>query len=180
MLGPRSALPLWLVLYATLAACGGDDEPTTLEPTYDNVEAIVARSCAFNTSCHGGATGQARLNFALHLDAGEPITTAFENPDGSPRPSCEYDLMPVVDPGDPDNSWLMVKIEGDVTPDGLVDFTPATSWMPGTTDPQCPRTEGGDVTFGAVMPLMLGDPMPLPDREIAAIREWIAMGAPGP
>jgi hypothetical protein len=170
---------------AFTGGCGTDEpfcpglEPD-YAPVYDNVECVVSRSCSFSTSCHGGSTGQVRLNFERYLDAGEPITLAFQNADGTPRAACEYDLMPVVDPGNPDNSWLMMKIDGMVTADGMVDFTPDPTWMPATGSRVCPRRDMGVITFGIPMPYSEGRPTPLPAEEIEMIREWIRLGALGP
>lgn len=182
---------LWAYALASVSACSGDDTPP-LEPTYENVESVIRLSCAFSTSCHGGpANGQSMLNFGRHLEAGEPFTMALM--DGmNPRMACQYDLMPLVDPGNADNSWLMVKIAG-MHSSGQVAFTPDASWDPGivpdamgryppstcpyTTDP---LAEDGAISFGRVMPWSIGMPTPLPANEIDLVRAWIEAGAPGP
>lgn len=108
----------------TLAACPGPDDPP-IEPTYENIENLVRESCAFTVSCHGGlGRGKGRLNFATLLDEGTPVTTVLNG-----EPSCEYNRMPRVDPGHPENSWLMVKLEG-AHSGSLLNFTPASDWDP--------------------------------------------------
>jgi hypothetical protein len=167
--------------------CSGDDTPPPADPTYENVEPIIRTSCAFSSSCHGGmGNGQSMLNFGRHLTAGEPFTMALF--DGmNNRPACQYDMMPLIEPGDPDNSWLMVKIDG-MHDMGTIVFMPDASWDPGIMRDAmgnypastCPLTEAGEITFGRNMPWSAGMPLPLPENEVALIRAWIEAGAPGP
>ncbi|MEM9190672.1 MAG: hypothetical protein AAGF12_15915 [Myxococcota bacterium] len=158
-----------------------------IEPTFENVDMVIRRSCTFSNSCHGGpGMGQGQLNFALARDAGEPFTAALQMADGMPRPACEYDLLPLIDPGNPDGSWLMIKVGGPMTM-GVIDFTPDAAWdpfpgeTPGSFPPsECPLTEGGNISFGRRMPLDPAGMTTLPEREIELFREWIRAGAPGP
>lgn len=161
-----------------LSGCPGPDDPP-LEPTYENVENIVRESCSFTVSCHGGlGRGKARLNFASLLDEGIPITTVLNG-----EPSCEYNRMPRIDPGHPENSWLMIKIAG-AHNGAALNFTPDADWDPmvaSNTDgtlraSTCPLTVEGRLSFGEIMPM--GGQMS-PNR-LKAFREWIEMGAPGP
>jgi hypothetical protein len=148
--------------------------------TYEGVAAIFERSCAFRT-CHGGpGSGSSRLNLETAIASGD-FRTALVG-----VPSCQYSAMPLVDPGRPDRSWLVIKLEGPHTM-GRIDFTPDPSWDPGITrDPatgrypasQCPLTQGGEITFGTLMPM--GSSSGLPSAELEAIRAWIRDGAPGP
>jgi hypothetical protein len=187
MIAARRLAGALSVCLGTLSGCAGDDSPPGPEPTYENVEAVIRLSCAFSSSCHGGpGNGQSMLNFGRHLEAGEPFTLALMD-GASPRMACQYDLMPLVDPGNPDNSWLVMKIDGMHTA-GQVDFTPDASWDPGIEPDAmgrypasiCPFTEDGAITFGRTMPWSIGMPTPLPAEEIALIRAWIEAGAPGP
>src|SRR5687768_13680702 len=95
---------LALAVLAGALGCGCQPAPP-LEPTYENVAAIFEASCSFR-SCHGGTgVGAGALNFVR----------ARENEISYDRllvsvPSCMYDIMPLVDPFHPENSWLMVKI----------------------------------------------------------------------
>ena len=171
----------WCLVLAGLVACG---DPAPLEPTYENVLNVVDRSCGTDSrSCHGGARGNADLNFGLLLDEGRPITEALVN-----VPACQYDLLDRIEPGDPDRSWLFIKLSAAHDADGNIEFTPDESWDPGierrmdgTFPPsECPNVEDGELTFGQIMPENTGNPRPLPNREIELFREWILAGAPGP
>jgi hypothetical protein len=144
-----------------ITGCGGDEPP--IEPTYENVAAVVTRSCTFSGVCHGDPRGSADLNYASTTD----ITTVLNS-----VPSCQYDLMPRVDPGNPENSWIMVKLDGMHDEMGEIQFTPADGFMPPETNPDCD-------TFGGLMPSN-AMPTPLPMREVELFRSWIRAGAPGP
>lgn len=167
-----------LVAASLLAGCPGPDDPP-IEPTYENVENLVRESCAFTVSCHGGlGRGKARLNFAALLDDGVPITTELNG-----VTACEYNRMPRIDPGHPENSWLWIKISGAHT-GARLDFTPASDWEHGVAmnsdgtlrASTCPLTVEGQLSFGEIMP-MGGQLSP---NRLRAFREWIEMGAPGP
>jgi len=170
-----------LLLVIPLIACG-DDAP--LEPTYENVAAVLERSCgASSMSCHGGIRGNASLNLGTAMDTGQPYTELLVGVE-----SCEYSFMPRVDPGNPENSWLMVKLEGAHSDDGELLFEPDPGWDPGI-EPRadgsyppstCPLVDEGELTFGYLMPQNVGAPDPLPERELDMIYEWILIGAPGP
>ena len=171
----------WCLVLAGLVACG---DPAPLEPTYENVRMVVERSCGTDSrSCHGGVRGNAQLNFRLVLDEGRPITDALVD-----VPSCEYDLYDRVEPGDPERSWLFIKLSGAHDDEGNLEFTPDPTWDPGierrtdgTFPPsECPLVEDGELTFGQVMPENRGNPRPLRSREIQLFRDWILAGAPGP
>ncbi|MFW6197826.1 MAG: hypothetical protein ACOC5B_03090 [Myxococcota bacterium] len=172
---PSSLVSLIGTTLFSLAGCGdGEGAPMDaslppIDPTYANVEMIMERSCVFS-SCHGGASsGQADLNFDPLLNADEPLTDVLVD-----VPACQYPLMPRIDPGDPDNSWLWIKMSPDyMAADGTIDFTPDSSFEP--TDAPC-----SDQGFGINMPFAMGNPSPLKDNELTAIREWIEMGAPAP
>lgn len=139
----------------------GEEEPA-LEPTYENVADVMQRSCTFSV-CHGAPDGAAGLDFDSTMD----ITTVLNG-----VASCQYDRMPRVDPGNPDNSWLMIKIEGPYDDMAQIQFTPAADWTSTATDPECE-------SFGTLMPSTTM-PTPLPMAEVEMIREWIRLGAPGP
>lgn len=151
-----------------------------LEPTYENIAGIFDSSCSFST-CHGG-TSAAMLNFVAAREAGVLYTDLLID-----VPSCEYDRMPLIDPGNPENSWLYVKVTQAHEADGTLIFTPAPDWDPGIVpNPDtglyprstCPRVERGVLTFGEIMPN--GSTNGLDERRATALREWILAGAPGP
>jgi len=172
---------LCLSLCLSAFACG---DPEPLEPTYENVAAVLERSCgASSMSCHGGVRGNANLNLGTAMATGQPYTEILVGVE-----SCEYSLMPLVDPGNPDNSWLMVKIDGAHDENGRLLFEPDPAWDPGieprpdgTYPPStCPLVEDGELSFGYLMPQNVGAPDPLPENELDMIYEWILIGAPGP
>ena len=171
-----------------VASCGGGDpspEPDGGSGSdYARVESIVVRSCAFSATCHGGlGDGQAGLNFARSLQVGGTIVDALTQ-DGALKPSCEYSAMPLLTPGEPQQSWFFIKISGMNRGLDLV-FEPDASWDPGITrgtdgrypESECPLTVDGEIVFGRLMPWSNSDPMPLPPEEVALIREWITNGA---
>lgn len=167
----RLALAGTALLAALAAGCGGDDDGGTIEPTYENVQMIFrTRACA-TASCHGGAgAGSANLNFGMTLTSGD-FRTELQGM------SCEYPPMPLLAPGDAENSWLFIKIDpsrADANRD--TQFTPDPSWD-GTRPAECePATGVG--RFGHVMPDVPG--AQLNAAEVDAVRMWIDMGAPGP
>jgi hypothetical protein len=168
-----------LFLALTLTACSTTQPP--LDPTYENVAAIFETSCSFRTSCHGGTRGAARLNFELARTEGLLYTDLLVG-----QPACEYDFMPLIDPGHPENSWLYVKVTQAHDADGYIEFEPDPAWDPGITPDDmgvyprsiCPLTEDGALTFGEIMPD--GSSNGLDARRANVIRDWILAGAPGP
>ena len=175
-----------LILVSTLAlAC---TEETTPPPaaTYEAVEEIIVGRCATNAaSCHGGeGEGSGRLNFGRLLAAGAPLTDAMNGVE-----ACQYSQWSLVEPGNPEESWLMVKLVHEFDADGnIVGFTADPSWDPGIAPDEsgsyppssCPLTVSGEISFGSNMPQIRGNPMPLNDEEIDVVRRWILAGAPGP
>ncbi len=157
----RNSAFLWLLVPLFALGCGADAEPP-IEPTYDNVQMVMQRSCSLSSACHA-SRGRAGLTYEGLMDFTEPLVGV---------PSCQYPPMPRVDPGNPDNSWLMIKIDGMYDADGNIEFTPEAGFTPPTGDPDCE-------TFGTVMP-QNATPIPLPMREVTMFRDWIAAGAPGP
>ena len=180
----RAMKPGMLSPLALLALMGC--EPGPLEPTYENIAGIFDSSCSFS-SCHGGTRGAGTLNFVAAREAGMLYTELLVS-----VPACQYDRMPLIDPGHPENSWLYVKVSGEHTADGSLIFTPAPDWDPGVAaDPRgglarstCPLTEApamGEprvLTFGEIMPE--GSSNGLDARRLTALRLWIEAGAPGP
>jgi len=170
------------------ASCGPETEEP-IEPTYANVAATIENSCALSSSCHGGTgRGKARLNFDDAFNQGRPITELLNG-----VLACEYDRLPRVDPGHPERSWLMIKLDGMYGADGTIHFEPASDWDPCIgpnmvcpdamgryPSSTCPLTEDGRLSFGVVMPQILGSPSPLSRVQIEMFRQWIEMGAPGP
>ena len=163
-------------------ACGG--EPEYFEPTYANIEETVQLTCgASSSSCHGGVRANAMMNFERALADGVPLTELLVD-----VPACEYDLLDRVEPGDPERSWLWIKLTHAHAEDGRLLFEPDPAWVPGiepradgTYPPSiCPNVEDGELTFGYAMPQNIGRPTPLPQNRLDLFREWIEAGAPGP
>jgi hypothetical protein len=174
---------------AMLAACGadpvapadagpGDSGPPAAD--YASVATIIGRACSFAT-CHGGTgMGASQLNFAAALADGTPYTELLVD-----QPACQYSAMDLVEPCDPDASWLMIKLVGPHT-SGRIDFTPDASWDPGIARDamgryprsECPLTVSGEISFGVLMPQ--GTTTGLTAPEVATFRAWIEAGAPGP
>lgn len=147
--------------------------------TYENVTRIFTVSCNFS-SCHGGAgAGAAMLNLQRSMTNGTLIADLVGHA------SCEYDAMPLIDPGHPENSWLYLKTTGPHT-GTTVDFTPDASWDHGGLTPDgsgnypastCPLTARGDIVFGEMMP---DGTQGVTAVQAETLRMWIADGAPGP
>ncbi len=174
-----------LLVSLLAVGCGSSEGPPAdaglLPSTYEDVEPIIRTSCTFSGACHGGdREGQAQLNFAAALDSGD-FRTALEGP------ACEYRALPLLTPGDPDRSWLFIKVAGMADPSGLLQFEPDPSWDPGIEpdemgqfpSSQCPLVVDGAISFGEVMP-QSGGTARLDDERMAILRAWIEAGAPGP
>jgi hypothetical protein len=119
-----------------------DHDPSVaplLEPTLANVfDAVFQGSCTLN-ACHG-ISGQAA---GLNLQAPDLLTELLDH-------QVQGDTgMPLVEPGNPDNSWLYQVLSS------------------------CAPQDGGNV--GSHMPL--NAPVLLGDTSVALVREWIAAGA---
>lgn len=153
----------------SLAACGGasDDEDgaaaggtasqtggtdgaggaggETGGPTFvRDVAPMLKQGCAFQ-SCHGGGSG------GFNLPAVEPATMYALIVGQSSRTLPE---MPLVDPGNPENSFLLFKLDD----------------RQGELDARC---VGG--RCGGVMPEGAGV---WPEEKRQTLRDWIAAGAP--
>jgi hypothetical protein len=149
---------------------GGDAAQIGPSPLYTEVQSILVRSCAFER-CHSGAI----VGGALDLSRGSDYHAALVG-----IAACEYERMARVEPGDPDGSWLMVKLTADFRgPEDpypfYIRFTPASDWDP--LRRACrDQTDDGTPLFGQRMPLTAPNMLPAPELE--AIRAWIGAGAP--
>jgi hypothetical protein len=92
-------------------------------------------------------------------------------------PACEYDTMVRVKPGDPANSWMVVKLTAPQDPaTHAIQFSPAADWVPAASCGLDPGDAGG--RFGVRMPET--DNYQLDPTSLAQLVDWIEAGAPGP
>ena len=103
---------LWLLLTAALlwASCGGEDstvgpdgegEGTLTEASLAQVSEVFAVSCV-TSGCHSG--GEPAAGLSLEGDFADNIIGV----DSGQRPDLK-----LVDPGNPDKSYLLIKVRGD-------------------------------------------------------------------
>lgn len=131
------------------------------------VELLAADSpCGFS-ACHAGASGKAMLALAMTTD----LRTLLVG-----HPSCQAPDVPLVADGGGqaalDNSWLWLKLTAPADASGVIASNPA--WG---TAMNCGQL--GNQPFGIRMPWSNTD-MPLEASRLAAVRNWICAGAPGP
>ena len=162
-----------VLLFVFLVGCGAATDAEVSDgggaELYPQVEAILERSCAYQR-CHAGPLIGAMLSFAPGTDYASQLVSI---------PACEYERMARVEPFEPEQSWLWVKLTADFRDrdDPLpfyIHFEPEPGWDPdvrGCRD----RADDGTPLFGQRMPLTA--PNMLPEAELELIREWIARGA---
>jgi hypothetical protein len=108
----RAAQGLALCTFAVLSACAGngegldengrpiDEADSSLQPTFDSIQRNVLTAVC--TSCHSGAGAP----LSLRLDEGAAYALLVN------VPSVEAPTILRVQPGDPDASYLVQKLEG--------------------------------------------------------------------
>ena len=137
---------------------------------YPQVEAILTKSCALER-CHRGQVFGGGLLFPRGGDLHAALVGV---------PACEYERFALVEPGDPESSWLMVKLtapfRGAMDPyANYIHFDPPADWNPNNR--RCPdETDTGEPLFGQRMPATA--PNMLAEADLHTISEWIAQGAP--
>ncbi|HHO52125.1 MAG TPA: hypothetical protein ENK18_14935 [Deltaproteobacteria bacterium] len=90
---------IWVLASIALAGCAGD-EPADTAPTFTEVrDEILLPSCGFS-SCHGGGAGGLQLDEA----------SAYANLVDAESAAAPGSILVV--PGDPEDSYLMSKLEG--------------------------------------------------------------------
>ena len=116
------------------------ETPESDTSTYHEIQDYIFDKSCVNRACHGTPANAGGLNLAYEV--------SYQNLVGqTPRtPAAVATGMKLIDPGHPENSFLLTKL-----------------------------TEQISSEFGARMPLAAG---PLHEAKIAAIRQWIASGAP--
>jgi hypothetical protein len=149
----------------------GDAAAYDAPESYLAAEAVIRTSCAF-VRCHGGPTrGGADLWYGQTTSVRGPLVNVV---------ACEYSKMMRVAPGDPANSWMMIKLLSPQDPKShMISFSPAPDWVP---NPNCvglvpPDADGGG-RFGFRMPET--GMFQLDSDSIAKLAAWIEAGAPGP
>ena len=142
----RWTLGLLLVLAGCSEAPAGASDAGPMDagpPTWDAVQGIFRRSCVFS-SCHGGPSAYPALGPGVDYDA---LVTAT---------SRQVPALRLVAPGDPTQSWLMIKLDGT---------------MAVRAECRAARVCGDSMPQG--VPVLGGG-----EREL--VREWIRLGALGP
>jgi hypothetical protein len=135
------------------AVTAADSMPSTVDastdptaPTFTNVRAIVAANCT--GYCHFGSNQQNAVNFA---DGDWSMSNVLVASTQVPR-------LRVVEPGDPDRSYLVHKIEGTMS--------------------SLDECRADARRCGLPMPYDTQHRVTLPAGDRALIRAWIAAGAP--
>jgi hypothetical protein len=119
-------------------------------------------SCAAS-SCHASdGAGKAHLNFKTAKDLTEVLVNV---------PACENTKLMRVKPGNPEESWLWIKLTG-----AIQDKTEGKLVYAGTPS-TCSSVATG---FGSRMPYAAGSFDKLSAAKLAIIHDWIVGGAPGP
>jgi len=151
----------------TFAGCAVADTSAAPSALHAAAAAVLtmASPCGFG-SCHAGQ-GKAGL---ILLSATDLRMTLVD------KASCQAPTIPLVDDAGGDaglvHSWLWLKLTAPADTSGVV--TGDAAWGAGVN---CGQT-GGQM-FGLRMPWTNTD-MPLEEARLAAIRNWICAGAPGP
>jgi hypothetical protein len=131
-------------------ACASADV-TQIDPPADggaassDVGKIVARSCALG-GCHAGSPGAADLT--LPVDSGAWVANLVN------RRSRENPALMLVEPGEPERSWMVHKLTGDF----------------------CSLASTCTSQLGCGLRMPLGSPLPADD--IMTIFLWVRAGAP--
>lgn len=157
--------PIVLTLL-TMSACTTDADPNREITSQTEVAVLVGAgpdtapgSCAV-ASCHGAAA-EAGLNLKSDADLATLLVGV---------PACEAPNFKLVEPGDPERSWLWIKLTAPMSSNITGDLKTDPSW--GEPGKNC----GGN-GFGKRMPRV--SPYTLSADELAKIRAWIEAGAPG-
>ena len=142
--------------------CRLEDLGKDANPQYLAAAEVLLTRCG-QTRCHGPQPWGDLFDLAENrCDIGSVLVDV---------PSCEYPSLPRVAPGDPEGSWLMVKLTAPSDEAAQLIFEPATDAEP-AADARCV-----EVGFGTHMP---PPGFSITEQEVEVVREWIAAGAPGP
>jgi hypothetical protein len=152
-------------------APGTTDLTSPTQSFTNDVVPIFEASCATSTLCHQGIGGSNLPSMSLLFLGNGPDAGGGGNDDAGLSPdtiiyvalasySVELPGMPYVTAGDPENSYLMHKMDGDQCQ--FVEEDAGCQVMPASPTP-----------CGAVMPI----PCALPAAQRDTVRRWIAQGA---
>lgn len=155
----------FLSLTALLLSACGDDPVEGTTSAHDQVAAILgvgpgAKGSCSISSCHGDGIASAGLNLAQGVD----LTALLVN-----VPACEAPSLMLVAPGEPEKSWLYLKLTAPTATKKELMVDPA--W--GEPGQDCEEAKG----FGKRMPETGTE---LSAEQVEQVRSWIADGAPGP
>lgn len=134
----------------TDAAADADEDVPATPVTFTQVQEIFTRTCAM-PACHGRGADGGGGSGGLFLTDDSTSYGAMVN-----QPADQLRRMQLVAPGDPDQSYLVVKIEGTMR-----------------QHPEC-ATSPGRNPCGVQMPQLAA---PLTAAERTLIRNWIRAGA---
>ncbi|HEX5658306.1 MAG TPA: hypothetical protein VFX59_13985 [Polyangiales bacterium] len=156
-----------LLLTALLSACGGDDaggedeDGAEAGATHaEALQALTVGACAIG-SCHGtSAQGDLQLAAATNL---RELLVGVK--------ACEAPSLNLVEPGDPDKSWLWIKLTAEYGSGGKLKSE--SSWG---ASGNCATNPG--VGFGNRMPDV--SPPTWTQANLDIVESWIKGGAPGP
>lgn len=141
----------------------GDDDAGAADRALYHAAAEVLLTRCGQTRCHGPLP----YNDLIDLSTARcDVRAALVD-----VPACEYPLLDRVEPGDPQRSWLMIKLTAPHDARYRLLFEPDAAFE-GADDPRC-----ADAGFGLRMPPA---GFAISDDEIEVIRTWIEAGAPGP
>lgn len=163
-----------------------EDVEPLMEPTYENVALLfrgdpedddASGACAYS-GCHSGNAGKGGFTFRRSpLDPNQVYRALVEGPTNGvtgPIQACEYRPLRRVEPGDPERSWLYIKLAHEADSRNDIKVQAAEDW-----DPE--ESPCSDTFPGSLMPYADGEPVvPLEPEELRMVAEWILDGAPGP
>lgn len=154
----RTFLPLLMCAVLQAQGCGNSDD----DPSYtQRIAPIFDRNCA-TSMCH--ATTTQNTSFVVGPSSAFGASMVLANTVGRKAQATD---MSIITPGDAEHSFLYRKITG--TFDGLTCMIPTGGMMPppGRMLPADRGPCGFRMPIGVIMT----------DEDIAAIRNWINMGA---
>ena len=130
---------------------------------------IFEQSCSLSTSCHGDPSSPTTgLGYQPYLGKTSSdtnpsdITKIFATVVGVASPVATN--LKIIDPGNPENSFLMHKMDGDITCSMLSCAAPTAT------------TAGSAMGLGCGVSMPMGvDPLGLATRD--TVRDWIKQGA---